>query len=166
MNVLHAIGWYFPESLGGTEVYVASLAARLNAAGHTCGVVAPLAGADSPYSYVHEGVRVFRYPIPSQLTRAEAQGRERVRGAEEFDSIVRSARPDIVHFHTFLAGLGVDEVRVARQYSSAVVATNHLASLGFVCQRGTLMRWGRTACDGVCRPLKCASCGSLESKGE
>ena len=28
MKILHALGWYFPESLGGTEVYVAALAAR------------------------------------------------------------------------------------------------------------------------------------------
>ncbi len=164
MNILHAVGWYFPERLGGTEVYVASLAARLNAAGHNCTVVAPLAGADSTESYVHEGTRVFRYAIPPDLTRSEAQGRIRVRGAERFDEIVRSLNPDIVHFHTFLAGLGVDEVRVARAHATAVVATNHLASLGFVCQRGTLMRWGTEACDGVCRPLKCASC-ELQHRG-
>lgn len=164
MNILHALGWYYPENLGGTEVYVASLTARLNAAGHSCTIVAPLAGADSTDTYVREGIRVFRYPIPAALNRAEAQGRIRVRGAEEFDGIVRSLRPDIVHFHTFLAGLGVDEVRVAREHATAVVGTNHLASLGFVCQRGTLMRWGTEACDGICRPLKCASC-ELQHRG-
>jgi glycosyltransferase involved in cell wall biosynthesis len=164
MNILHALGWYFPESLGGTEVYVASLTARLKAAGHSCAIVAPLAGAPSTDTYLHEGTRVFRYPIPKALNRAEAQGRIRVRGAEEFDNVVRSLRPDIVHFHTFLAGLGVDEVRVAREHATAVVATNHLASLGFVCQRGTLMRWGTEPCDGVCRPLKCASC-ELQHRG-
>ncbi len=51
MNVLHAIGWFFPESLGGTEVYVASLATRLAAAGHSTAVVAPLAGAEAPQEY-------------------------------------------------------------------------------------------------------------------
>ncbi len=164
MNVLHAIGWFFPESLGGTEVYVASLATRLAAAGHSTAVVAPLAGAEAPQEYAYRGIPVFRYPIPAALTRDEAQGRTRVRGAEHFDEIVRNLRPDIVHFHTFLAGLGIDEVRVAGRSAAGVVATNHLASLGFVCQRGTLMRWGNTPCDGICRPLKCASC-ELQHRG-
>lgn len=164
MRILHALGWYFPQNVGGTEVYVASLATRLAAAGHDCSVVAPLAGEGSTESYIHDGTQVFRYPIPTDLTRSEAQGRTRVRGAEQFDAIVRSVNPDIVHFHTFLAGLGVDEVRVARELATAVVATNHLGSLGYVCQRGSLMRWGTAACDGVCRPLKCASC-ELQHRG-
>jgi glycosyltransferase involved in cell wall biosynthesis len=164
MNVAHALGWYFPDTLGGTEVYVAALAARLAAAGHTTSIIAPRAGARRTEEYIHDGIPVFRYPIPANMTRAEAQGRMRVRGADEFDRIVGSLRPDIVHFHTFLSGLGIEEVKGAREASARVVATNHLASLGYVCQRGTLMRWGRIACDGVSHPLKCASC-ELQHRG-
>lgn len=164
MNVAHAIGWFFPDTLGGTEVYVAALAARLVASGHTTSIIAPRAGALRGEEYFHDGIPVYRYPIPAALTRGEAQGRVCVRGAGEFGRILASLRPDIVHFHTFCTGLGIEEVKRAREASARVVATNHLGSLGYVCQRGTLMRWGRSACDGVCRPLKCAAC-ELQHRG-
>src|SRR5438552_18956040 len=41
VKIVHALGWYYPESLGGTEVYVAALCRRLRAAGHAVAVVAP-----------------------------------------------------------------------------------------------------------------------------
>jgi glycosyltransferase involved in cell wall biosynthesis len=36
--------------------------------------------------------------------------------------------------------------------------TTHAASLGFTCQRGTMMRWGRTLCDGKASVSKCVPC--------
>jgi len=33
MKIVQAVGWYYPDSLGGTEVYVAGLCRRLRAAG-------------------------------------------------------------------------------------------------------------------------------------
>ncbi len=33
MKIVHVSGWYFPDSLGGTEAYVAAVAERLQAAG-------------------------------------------------------------------------------------------------------------------------------------
>jgi glycosyltransferase involved in cell wall biosynthesis len=45
-----------------------------------------------------------------------------------------------------------------------VVATTHAGSLGFTCQRGTMMRWGSKLCDGLVRPAKCAAC-QLQHRG-
>ena len=33
MKIVQAVGWYFPEGLGGTEIYVAGLCRRLREAG-------------------------------------------------------------------------------------------------------------------------------------
>ena len=41
MKIAHAVGWYYPESLGGTEVYVAGLCRRLRRAGHEVCVAVP-----------------------------------------------------------------------------------------------------------------------------
>jgi glycosyltransferase involved in cell wall biosynthesis len=164
MKIVHAVGWYFPESVGGTEVYVAGLAERLMAAGHRVLVAAPLAGLDAPRGSVHEGVPVFRYPVPTHATRSEAQHRVPVRGAEHFHDWLERQRPDVVHFHTFSTGLGLPEVEAAKRAGACLVATNHLGSLGYVCQRGTLMRWGRRPCDAVCRAVKCAAC-ELQHRG-
>jgi glycosyltransferase involved in cell wall biosynthesis len=73
-------------------------------------------------------------------------------------------RPDVVHFHTFGTGSGPQEVRAARSAGARVYATAHSGSLGFLCHRGTMMRWGRELCDGMAAPAKCAAC-ELQHRG-
>jgi len=77
MKIVQALGWYFPESLGGTEVYVAGLCRRLRAAGREVRVAAPDAGAPGERGYEHDGIPVYRYPAPSRPTRDESQGLQR-----------------------------------------------------------------------------------------
>lgn len=158
MRIVQAAGWYIPTSNGGTEVYVSELAKRLSAAGHDVLIAAPEALGQDERTYDEGGLEVYRYPIPPRVTRDEAQGRVVVRGAERFHDWLRRVRPDVVHMHTYVTGLGLPEVRVAKAAGARVVATTHSASLGFTCQRGTMMRWGTTLCDGVVRRGKCAAC--------
>jgi len=164
VNIVQAVGWYYPDSLGGTEVYVAALAREYRAAGHRVAIAAPEPGAAAPRSYTHEGCDVFRYPIPAAPTRDEAQGRVVVRGAELFHRWIAEARADAVHFHTFVTGLGLHEIAAARAHAACVIATTHASSLGFLCQRGTLMWHGQTLCDGLVDPVRCAEC-ELEHRG-
>jgi len=164
MRIVQAVGWYHPESLGGTEVYVAALCARLRAAGQEVAVAAPSPGAASETRYEHDGVPVYRYPIPAAPTRDEAQGLVAARGAERFHAWLARERPDVVHAHTFVTGLGLHEIRAARAAGARVIVTTHAASLGFICQRGTMMRMGRVLCDGLAQPGKCAAC-ALEQRG-
>ena len=158
MRVVQALGWYFPESIGGTEVYVAGLSRRLCAAGADVAIAAPDPAAARERFYEHEGVPVYRYPVPGAPTRAEVQGLVTVRGAERFHAWLRGQRPDVVHVHTFGTGLGLAELKAAKATGARVFATTHSSSLGWVCQRGTMMRWGEALCDGICRPAKCAAC--------
>jgi glycosyltransferase involved in cell wall biosynthesis len=165
MKIVQAVGWYFPESLGGTEVYVAGLCRRLRDAGQDVLVAAPdPAAAAEERTYEHEGVPVYRYPIPSAPTRDEVQGTVPVRGAERFHRWLAAQRPDVVHAHTFVTGLGLAELKAAKSMGARVVVTTHSASLGWICQRGTMMRWGERLCDGLCRPAKCAAC-ALQARG-
>lgn len=168
MRIVQAVGWYHPDSLGGTEVYVAALGRRLREAGHDVRVAAPDPVPDpaqaAPREYVHDGLPVFRYPIPAAPTRAEAQSKVPARGAGRFHDWLTAQRPDVVHFHTFVTGLGPFEVRAARAAGARTVATTHSSSLGWICQRGTLMQWGAEPCDGLCRPARCAAC-DLQHRG-
>ena len=164
MRIVQAAGWYLPTSKGGTEVYVSELAKRLRAAGHEVLIAAPEAGGKDERTYLEGGFKVYRYPIPARVTRDEAQGRVPVRGADLFHDWLRRAEPDVVHLHTYVTGLGLTEVRVAKETGARVIATTHSASLGFTCQRGTMMRWGTTLCDGLVRPSKCAAC-QLQHRG-
>ena len=165
MKIVQAVGWYFPDRTGGTEIYVAGLARRLRARGHDVAVVAPEPGALAPRSYVHEGTPVHRFPIPARLTRDQAQGRKPIPGAEWFTRWIRDARPDVVHFHTLVPGLDVNEIcAVKSDGSPRVIATTHSSRLGHICARGTLMQWGEHVCDGIAAPAKCAAC-DLHKRG-
>ncbi len=158
MKIVHALGWYFPDSLGGTEVYVAALSKRLRDEGHEVLIAAPDADCDGDYRYRHDGVEVYRYSIPKRPTRREVQGRASTRGSERFHRWLEATRPDVFHCHTLVTGLGLEELEMARALGAKVIVTCHTPSLGYICQRGTMMRWGRELCDGLAEPVKCASC--------
>src|SRR5215470_702940 len=149
MKIVQAVGWYHPDSVGGTEVYVAALSRALRAAGHDVVVAAPEPGSTAPRTYTYDGCEVFRYPIPVEPSRDEAQGDAPVRGAAHFHRWLSSTHADVVHMHTFVTGLGLYEILAAREAGSRVVVTTHASSLGYICQRGTLMLRGETLCDGV-----------------
>jgi len=158
MKIVQAAGWYFPDSVGGTEVYVSALTRELRRHGHEVLIAAPQAGLETPRSYVHDGCEVFRYPIPQAPTREEAQGDSIARGAEHLHRWLASVRADVVHLHTFVTGLGLHEIHAACDAGSCVVVTTHASSLGFLCQRGTLMWHGETLCDGHVDTSRCAEC--------
>jgi glycosyltransferase involved in cell wall biosynthesis len=164
LKIVHVCGWYFPDSLGGTEAYVEAVTDRLRAAGHEVLIAAPEPGAAAPRGYDHRHLPIFRYPIAAEPTRAEAQHVVPVRGAEYLHAWLWEIRADVVHFHTFVTGVGPHEIRAARATGARVIATTHAGSLGFLCQRGTMMRWGRTLCDGTVTPAKCAAC-ELQHRG-
>jgi glycosyltransferase involved in cell wall biosynthesis len=164
VRVVQAVGWYFPDSIGGTEIYVDALSQGLRRRGHDVLVAAPDPAHASERRYVHDRVPVYRYPIPAQPSKVEARGLTRVRGAERFHRWLADARPDVVHLHTFVTGLGLAEVEAARALGARVVVTTHSASLGFLCERGTMMHRGRTLCDARVGADVCAAC-ALERRG-
>jgi len=164
VKIVQAVGWFYPESWGGTEIYVDGLSRRLRAAGHDVLIAAPDPNHSGERQYEHHGLPVYRYPIPAAPTADEAQSAVLVRGAERFHAWLRRTAPDVVHFHTFVTGLSVLEVEAARALGARVVVTTHAASLGFLCGRGTLMRWGAHACDAVVDETKCAAC-MLQQRG-
>jgi glycosyltransferase involved in cell wall biosynthesis len=164
MRIVQALGWYFPDSLGGTEVYVAALASRLRARGHHVQVAAPEPGLDAARAYEHDHVPVYRYPISVHPSRAEARAQRTVRGAEQFHRWLSQEHPDVVHVHTFVTGLGIHEIEAARAAGARVIVTTHAASLGFVCERGTLLHLGERLCDGLVGTAKCSAC-ALQQRG-
>jgi glycosyltransferase involved in cell wall biosynthesis len=158
MKIVHLLGWYFPESVGGTEVYVEGLCRRLRAAGHEVLVAAPDSRHAAPERYEHDRVPVFRYEIAGTPTRDETHHRVPVRGADRFYRFLADERPDILHVHSFTTGVGLPEIREAHRLGIRVIVTCHLPGFGYMCRSGELMQWGRAPCDGIVIPDKCASC--------
>jgi glycosyltransferase involved in cell wall biosynthesis len=161
MRIIHSVGFYYPTSTGGTEVYVASLVRSLVAQGIECAVAAPLA-LDEPRGTVHEGVDVFRYPVPEHWFRREVQGREPPRQLNVFENWLRRQQADIYHQHSWTTGCGLWHLKAAKRLGLRTILTVHVP--GTLCMRGTMLFEGSAACDGRIVPEKCASCW-LQSKG-
>jgi glycosyltransferase involved in cell wall biosynthesis len=150
--------------MGGSEVYVAALAARLRAEGHAVRVIVPVAGLSAARTDEHDGVPVWRFPVPASPTRDEVDGGFTVRGGDAVAAWFADERPDWVHLHTISTGLGLPAVRAAREAGARVMVTFHTPGLGWVCPRGTLFRFDGVACDGAQTAATCARC-ALEARG-
>lgn len=160
MRVIENSGFYFPDSSGGTEVYVSNLVQGLQEQGIECTVAAP--SQSGPSRYVHEGVAVFRYPVPANWSRGEVQGRVPPGQFEVFEDWLKEQRAEIYHQHAWTSACGLYHLQAAKRLGLKTLVTVHVP--GNVCLRGTMLYEGRTACDGAIEAGKCASCW-LQSKG-
>jgi glycosyltransferase involved in cell wall biosynthesis len=161
MRVVESAGFYYPDSLGGTEVYVSSLVKGLQAQGIECVVAAPTHSNEAA-RYVHDGSEVFRYPVPEHWLRRETRNLTPHRDFQIFEGWLRKQRADIYHQHSWTTACGIWHLEAAKQLGLKTVVTVHLPTN--VCLRGTMLFEGRTACDGEILPERCASCW-LQSKG-
>jgi glycosyltransferase involved in cell wall biosynthesis len=158
MKIAHLVGWYFPDSVGGTEVYVEGLCRRLQEAGHEVLIAAPDPRATLPQKYEYHGVPIFRYPITDHPTKDEAYHRVAMPGVAHLFRWLADERPDVLHVHSIKTGTGLPEFREARRLGIRIIATCHLPSLGYLCRTGELMEAGKHPCDGIVWPAKCAAC--------
>ena len=161
LRIIESAGFYYPNSSGGTEVYVSSLAKNLKMHGIECIVAAPSQSKEAS-RYDHEGVAVFRYPVPQRWSRYETQGRKKPWKFDVFEDWLRDQRADIYHQHSWTTGCGLWHLKAAKRLGIKTVVTVHVPAN--VCMRGTMLYEGRAACDGKIVPERCASCW-LQSKG-
>lgn len=152
MHVAHSLGWFMPDSIGGTENHAAGLAVGMRAQGVMTSVLA-FAGPAGARRYDHEGVPVFRYTSlgePGDTDPATFAGALKTSGATHY------------HQHAWTEQCGLRHLRLARAmglktYLTVLVPNN-------LCLRGTLMLDGTAQCDGAIREDRCAACW-LASKG-
>lgn len=148
-------GWYYPDSVGGTEEYVCALATELAKFRHEVSILAPSAD-ERPHEYEYEGIRVYRYPVAVQPSREELHSLTEPRYIHEFTGWIERHRPEIVHTHSLTRGCGSAHLTRVADLGIPYVVTVHTPNV--VCERGTLMRWGTEPCDGRFRPVLCSSC--------
>ena len=154
MKIIHVPFCFAPDPMGGTEIYVAGLARDIQEMGFESLIAAPGAATDS---YTFDGLRVRRFQVsPGEVDLRQLYGEGDPHAAVEFDKILEEEKPDLVHLHAFTQGVSVRLVRAAKQRGLPVVFTYHTPTVS--CQRGTLVRWGTTFCDGKLNVRRCASC--------
>lgn len=157
INVIHALAWYFPESTGGTEVYVSGLVKELPAFGIACAVAAARHGSES-LDYVADGVAVHRYPYEEATDSAAIRGERPPRHFQAFVAWLERQPRGIYHQHSWATSCGFHHINAAKRLGFKTVLTLHIP--GYICLRGTMMEFGRDPCDGRVDAQRCASCWS------
>src|SRR5215475_8854251 len=155
MKVIQAVGWYFPESSGGTEVYVSQLASELRQYGVICSIAAPHNGT-SPYFYSHDDTEVYRYPVNTVWDLKQIRGLYPHDGFDEFRRWLLEQDAEIYHQHSLTSGCSLHHLEAAREAGKKTLMTIHVPSP--ICLKGTLIRIGAEACDGVIDTVKCGVC--------
>lgn len=153
MKILQVPFCFYPDPVGGTEVYVEALARGLRELKEEVVIAAPAA---SEKNYLHEGLPVERFPVSEPARLEELYGEGDPLSAESFDRILKKHKPDLVHLHAFTRGVSLRLARQVRHRGIPIVFTYHTPTVS--CQRGTLMRWGKEVCDGVLRLGTCTRC--------
>lgn len=159
MRILHLPYGFFPDVIGGTEVYVHSLARALQGMGIESLVAAP-GTADSAYSY--EAIPVRRFVMPEAADLRELYGEGSPAVTATFAAILDEEQPDIVHFHAFTRGVSLAMAYAAKARGLPLILTYHTPAVS--CQRGTLLRWGEVVCDGRLDRALCTAC-ALQGQG-
>jgi glycosyltransferase involved in cell wall biosynthesis len=140
--------------MGGTEVYVTTLAKELLARGVQ---VVIAASSETSGSYFYGDIPVRRFAIRQQVSDLrELYGEGWELAANEFANILDEEQPDVVHFHAFTSNVSLRLVRAAKARNLPVIYTYHTPTA--TCQRGTMMRWGTAPCDGLMNLHDCARC--------
>jgi len=155
VKIVLLCGYYYPDTVGGTEAYVQTLGQNLQERGHEVTVAAPTTEG-SRRSYTHEGLPVFRYPVSPNPSRAELQRQKAPQSLDVWADWLQQARPDVVHMHSLTRGCSVYHAESVTHLDIPLFVTVHVP--GVTCPRGTMMRWGTTPCDGEIRPVRCGAC--------
>lgn len=159
MKVLHCSYSALPDPPGGTELYVGALCRALKRVGVDSVVIAP--GA-SDRAFEEDGYRTRTFALRGPITLESLYGGEDKQASDVFGRLLDQEAPDVVHQHALSPACSVQLMREAKRRGLAVVFTHHTPAVS--CQRGTLMEWGRSACDGRLDVGRCTAC-SLHALG-
>lgn len=160
MKVLQVPFAFYPDVVGGTEVYVEALAQRLAECGVESVIAAPAARETVEE---HAGLRVRRYGLNEEISDLrDLYGEGDPMAAVSFERVLDEERPAVVHLHAQTRGVSLRMLRAARRRRIPVVYTYHTPTA--TCQRGTLLRWGSEVCDGVMAECLCTAC-ALDGRG-
>jgi glycosyltransferase involved in cell wall biosynthesis len=160
MKVLHVPFCYYPDKVGGTEIYVQALCRDLITQGVDCIVASP---GEKSESLEWNRIPVRKFAISNQIQDvSDLYGDGDDLAAQEFDKILIDDKPDLVHLHAHTRAISLKLVNKIKARNLPVVFTYHTPTI--TCQRGTMLRWGDKECDGLMEPMRCTEC-SLQGKG-
>ena len=163
MKIFHCISNYFPDSVGGTEIYVAALCKALQAMGLEVAILKPSFDKE-PKTYFYDGVEVLEYLEKSQPDAFLQTGLFPPKGLSNFKQLLLQQKPDALHFHECAGsnGITIFHLLAAKEMCIPLFTTFHLS--GNICMRDSFLFKGKYECDGIINTYKCSVC-MLQKKG-
>ena len=163
MKIFHCLKNFFPDPVGGTEVYVAALCKALQEVGVEVAVVKPSFNRE-PKSYIYDGVQVIEYLETSTADLVMQTALFPPQGLPNFKNLLLHQRPNALHFHECAGsnGITIFHLLAAKEMRIPIFTTFHLA--GNICMRDSFLYKGKYDCDGVIDTYKCSVC-MLQKKG-
>lgn len=158
LETVQALAWYFPDSTGGTEVYVNGLVNSLKTRNVESVVIAPWERTQED-EYVYDDVVVYRYPIPKLKNKRQLRGETPPDGFQWFCRWLDRQSADIYHQHSWTVTCNHHHLAYAKSIGKRTVVTVHIPSA--ICLRGTMMLNGKSPCDGEVRVRRCSRCWLL-----
>ncbi len=162
MKILLATHQYFPDYVGGTEVFTHGLARRLKERGDEVAIVSYLESpspSQQDYGIIateYEGVSVYTIaynlsvdPLP---VRAEYNN---AFVADKFRELIRLINPELVHF-THAMKISGSTLEACYQAGIPYIVT--LTDFWFLCPRHTLLKWDGSLCRGARDKSYCIKC--------
>ena len=159
MKILHCSYSAHPDPPGGTEIYVEALCRALAQQQVQCAIAAPGTG---DRSLEWNGVRIRRWAASQSPDLEQLYGASDPQASARFARLLEEEQPDVLHQHALTPACSSDLSRQAKARGIPVVFTYHTPTV--TCQRGTLMEWGSTVCDGRLDVTRCTAC-SLHGLG-
>lgn len=154
MKIIQVPYCFQPDKVGGTEIYVATLAADLIGLGVDVVIAAP--GRENQ-SYEYDGLPVRRFAVRDAVSDlAELYGAGDTYAADNFARILDAEAPNIVHLHAFTRAVSLKLIAACRVRKIPVIFTYHTPTVS--CQRGSMMLWGERPCDGTLDAVRCTGC--------
>lgn len=136
MRVALSTGWFFPESTGGTEVYVAALAKELKRLGHDVEIgTATHTLPEGPDQYA--GIPVYRWNVSGGHDWRAIRGLVPPRGFERFLDWLSRGRFDVYHQHAWTMNCYIHHLRAAQRLGLRCFLTIHVPENTFM--RGRYM---------------------------
>jgi len=159
LKILLVTEYFYPQSSGGTELYVYNLAQTLQKQHHQVEV---LSVSNNKETCNYKGITVYYIPFNKDFATTVITGEKPADNIIAFVDIVQKINPDIIHFHTLTTSINTHHLEAIKQIGYKTVFTSHIAA--HTCLRGTLMQLGKYICDGKVEEQKCLSC-YLQQKG-
>ncbi|NLG48549.1 MAG: glycosyltransferase family 4 protein [Chloroflexi bacterium] len=155
MRLAYIVHQYPPHSLGGTEVYTASLARTLTGSGHEVHVFCPQAAQQAAPT---DGVHLWSMPAPpvgAEGPVAQFWHTFRHRGIEaEFARFLDAVRPEVVHFQ-HVQGVSARLIEMAAGRPRVFTLHDYWA----FCLNSQLLRDDARVCMKS-RPTDCVNCAT------